>query len=318
MSPRGRWLVRLLLSAGLLGGLVWAVGIDAITSIRIERWVWLPAVFVLANLDRLLMAFKWSLLLEAQGLRPGFRSVLASYYSGTLWGALLPMSVGADLVRGVHLYRSTAEGRRVVASIVMERLLGLVATLIVGLVSAFLAVWLVGAGLLVLAIVLSVGCITALLLIAGLLGSRRLAWLAVHILRRQRRRWATRLAAAHRAFRQYRRFPGTLSAFTGLSIVEQWLPAVCDFCAARAIGMDVPLWPFVVFVPLIVAASRIPLTVGGFGLREGLFVVLFGYAGINAAAALAVGLSAYALGLFSLLPVQAALLGLPGRRRPAR
>ena len=311
MNTRRQWILRVLVSAGLLGGLVWAIGPDAITGIRVRQWGWLPAVVVLANLDRLLMAYKWSLLLAALGLRPGFRSILASYYSGTLWGALLPMSVGADLVRGVHLHGAGASGRSIAASIIMERLLGVVASLIVGLISVILAVTLVGAGLIALGVLLALGCTAMLLVIAGLLTSRRFAWAVVVTLRRVRRGWAMRLTSAHRALRRYRHSRGTLARFTGLSVLEQWLPAVCDWCVARALGFDVPLWSFVVFVPLILAAARIPLTVGGLGLREGLYVYLFGYASVAPAAALAVGLSAYVLSLLALLPVQFVLTWLP-------
>jgi hypothetical protein len=73
-----------------------------------------------------------------------------------------------------------------------------------------------------------------------------------------------------------------------------------------------------VLVPLILAAMLIPLTVGGWGWREGAAAALFPLAGASSVAGVSAGIVFGGAILLSVLPVVAfALSGRPsGRARP--
>jgi uncharacterized membrane protein YbhN (UPF0104 family) len=65
-----------------------------------------------------------------------------------------------------------------------------------------------------------------------------------------------------------------------------------------AMGVRVSLGAYFVLTPVTTVALLIPITVGGLGVREWLFVTLFGQMGISAAQATALSFGAYSLDLF--------------------
>jgi len=87
------------------------------------------------------------------------------------------------------------------------------------------------------------------------------------------------------------------------SLVLLMLSALVLYLAGRAIGTDLGLDHCLLLMPPIVAISVLPISLAGWGLREGAVVVGFGFAGIAQADALAASL------LFGLL---LALVSLPG------
>ena len=81
------------------------------------------------------MTFKWTLLLRAQGYRlPLFQGVMI-YCTSMVWGLALPTTVGADAIRAVMVTKRGFNGTDVVTSIVIERMVGFVLALALGLVS---------------------------------------------------------------------------------------------------------------------------------------------------------------------------------------
>jgi hypothetical protein len=87
--------------------------------------------------------------------------------------------------------------------------------------------------------------------------------------------------------------------------------------AARALGVDVSPWVFFMFVPVIAATLLVPISIAGFGVRESLYVTLFGPLGVSPAQAVALSLATYGLDILmglvgGLVYLGAGLLGLRG------
>ena len=93
-----------------------------------------------------------------------------------------------------------------------------------------------------------------------------------------------------------------MGRFLGWSFLEQFLPVLCDYSVCRAMGFDIPFWSFIIFIPVIVALARIPLSIGGFGVTEGLFVYFFAFVGVSGSEAFILGLAAHVLALLAVLP----------------
>ncbi|MEM0987901.1 MAG: lysylphosphatidylglycerol synthase transmembrane domain-containing protein [Pseudomonadota bacterium] len=55
----------------------------------------------------------------------------------------------------------------------------------------------------------------------------------------------------------------------GLAILAAWL-------MGRQIGLDAPLWQYLIVVPLVWIITMVPASVGGLGVREASFGALFG------------------------------------------
>ncbi len=63
-----------------------------------------------------------------------------------------------------------------------------------------------------------------------------------------------------------------------LGLGYQWLIVPSVWCAARTIGLELPYSLLAVTVPLVLVLTLLPVSVAGFGVREGGFAVLLGTA----------------------------------------
>jgi uncharacterized membrane protein YbhN (UPF0104 family) len=69
-----------------------------------------------------------------------------------------------------------------------------------------------------------------------------------------------------------------------LSLGVQVLSILMVYLISRGIGHQLPFAALFVFVPIIITAMMVPLSISGLGIREGAFVLLFGLIGIPAEA----------------------------------
>jgi hypothetical protein len=93
-----------------------------------------------------------------------------------------------------------------------------------------------------------------------------------------------------------------LVIFFLLSLGEQGFPIVSSLFVARALDLTLPMWSFFVLVPIIFALSRIPISVNGFGVREGLYMLFFSYVGLSGSEAFVLGLLTHLVVIASILP----------------
>jgi uncharacterized protein (TIRG00374 family) len=94
-------------------------------------------VFLLHSFSFLLSSYKWLILLREQNISRKLADLWMIYYIGFFFNNFLPTSVGGDVVRIVKTSRSKEEISGVGASIIAERLVGLVALLVLAFVGYF-------------------------------------------------------------------------------------------------------------------------------------------------------------------------------------
>jgi uncharacterized membrane protein YbhN (UPF0104 family) len=287
---------RLALSIGLLLLLAFVVVDPRTLAGEIVRMS--PLAFVLAvgftALDRVIMAFKWWLLLQSQHVVIDLWTTIRAYFATSFAGLFLPVTLGADAIRVIAVRRFGVHD--ITASIVVERTIGLIAMATVGVVSCLLL-----AGSLAQVEVAPLAALIVTVVIAGaaaFLASIRVAgwWAAA----RQARE--TALVRIARAYAGYRSSHGTLFVFYLLSIVECFVPVAINYVVARGLGYAIPLEVFVAGVPLALTIARLPISLGGFGVQEASFVYLAGLMGVASDQALSIMLISDAVLLVTLLP----------------
>jgi uncharacterized protein (TIRG00374 family) len=269
--------------------------------ISLHGWLYLGLSVVILNLDRFLMSYKWSILLKARGIRFSFPELVRGYYIGTTWGSVLPGTIGGDVIRAYRLSHQGTASTDVVSSVILERALGAVA----GLMMAALC-------LIVAAAILQVfpWWITLLTLLGGFLAIA-FTWMLLRKKQvpdsssepsRPRAGWIKRLTTVYEACLDYRQHPMAMVRFVAWSLVEQCVPVVCVYLTALALGIPASLLSVATFTPLVVTLSKIPVSVDGFGIREGLYVYLLGLVGVTPSEAFTLGLVSHVIGNVSLLP----------------
>jgi glycosyltransferase 2 family protein len=292
----------------LLISLLFVYVIDARELVRILRQfdpVYLLLAIAAVTLDRILMTYKWLLLLRAQGYRlPLWRGV-AIYCSSMVWGMALPTTVGADAIRATMVARRGISGTDVVASILVERMVGFVLAIALGLVSLVIlrcldvlsatynvALWLGAAALL-----------GAIGLVAASMNAPLVAWAVTRLPRGVRESkvmgYLTRFTAAYQSLGGART---TLAQFGALTVAEQLVAILFPWMLALGLGVPADLLLLLGVLPISTLLSRLPISFDGLGVYESIFVGLMMLAGISGEAALAIAISGRVIQFVAFLP----------------
>ena len=293
--------VRISIAIGLTALLLWQSDPSSVVEAARAadlRYIVLAGLLVIA--DRALMAYRWLTLLSPlePDERPSFSVVMRVFFISTFVGTFLPASVGGDAVRAYGLSRRGVGGINAVASVVMDRLLGVVSILIVGVAGAMLARELIDIRVLYPALGL-LGAVCAGAVAAVF--SPRMASLAGSVLERLPRG----KDAGHRlvaAIQRYAAYRGDLANVLACSVAVQVLRVLQTYCLGLALGLGLPLSVYFALVPLILLIVLMPITINGIGTTQAGFVWLFGRAGIASAPAFALSVLFLAIAIIGNLP----------------
>ncbi|MFK8002485.1 MAG: lysylphosphatidylglycerol synthase transmembrane domain-containing protein [Polyangiales bacterium] len=278
-----RWIKRAV-SAFLLASLVWMITTrEGLTNLG-PRILELNPLFLLLALALPWAALssgvlRWKTLLRLEGIHLPFRWLLRSFLRGRFVGAFTPSTTGLDLYRLVDVAKdhSKAASGRV---ILVEKLYGLVALSMVTLM------------LLPLGVARFFG--TAGLLMAAALGAVSVAGLFVlerpALLRRLPFSKAQKLADALGASRPSL---GQRAELMTLGVVSHMATALVFVGTGLALGVEATPLELAIVGNAIVLATLLPVSVGGFGVREATAVALLGTVGVSTSDALLVGLLGY-------------------------
>lgn len=255
----------------------------------VDAWKLSGTLLPILVADRLLMSYKWNLLLRSAGIHISLWENIRLYLVSSFVGLALPSSVGADLVRTYQLSIRRFEVREAFASVVVERFLAFLAVATFVLITApFLALHYPQLRFIALtAAIATIVIPTIVFLMFSRNMSRWVRQAFPHVLGQRLTDAAGRIYDALVAYR--RRLP-VLGAFFALSLVETTIPLITTVIVARALGIDASWITFVLVVPLILVVIRIPISIAGVGVIELSYVYLLVSMGMGSVQALSLGL----------------------------
>ncbi len=254
-------------------------------------------------LDRFSMAYKWNLLLRARNCWMSHWAAFRLYLASSFVGYVIPASVGSDIFRAARLSLAGRSASRVSATIVLERVLGLLAILTLSSVGLTLVILTSGRHELlpVLAVVLA-----ALFVGTGLTAismSDRLYQLLRKVTGRfEGSRAVKMLQALHDEYVALSKRTGPLTIFFALSIVNQLIQALMFVPVLISLDVQVSLLAVIAVLPLSKAFIQLMPVPAGIGVAEGAQVLALSLAQVPAAQALAVALVLRGIDLAMLLP----------------
>jgi len=294
---RATWF-RVAVSVAILAYLVLTIDVGAAVRavLGISGWH-LAAALALVLLDRFLMILRWTLLLRGTGTAIRFKSAAWIFLVSSFVGSVMPAGIGGDAARAWTLARRTADGGGAIASVAVDRLLGVTAVVLLGAIGA--AAWLrhdtQASGLWILFIV-------GLALAGGVaaLWSDRIYERIVP--RRWRTGWMASIGRLAQAVGLYRTAPRTLMTVLTLSVAVQVSRVLQAAILAAGLGLEVPLGYFFVFMPAGLLLLQLPISVGGFGAPQGVIVWLLERRGVPEPAAFALSTLIVLMGIAGTLP----------------
>lgn len=244
--------------------------LKTLSSINIAAFIAAIFLYVFAQL---VSTLRWKLLLP-DGF--GLKKLFSLYMIGAFFNTFLPGIIGGDAIKGFYLYKTTGKVALALASVFMDRYLGLVVLIaICALAFPFGYQYLHGSNIewIFLAVILSF-----------ILGSFLFFGLRIgqHI---------KHLADLYHYFHIYRNERGTIGKALLLSVLVQFSGFSAVYILALGLGQHIPFLSLLIYLPLIILVAMIPISISGLGVREGAFVLFFGFIGVKPDAAAAISLS---------------------------
>ena len=260
------------------------------------------------------MAWRWRLLLAARGVHERLPWLVRTYFVGYAAGQILPTSLGGDASRIYEtVRRHEGAGGAAAGTVLLERALGGVATLVLAAIGFALAVgrYDVGGYLWVELAFVVLAAFVGLLLFSTRLHPL-LKWVRPLLRRLRIDRPLRDVYVSTHAFRADTQL---LVAMFGLTLVVQAVRVLAIWCAGKAVGVDLSPRPYYVMGPLLFLVMLVPFTVNGLAVRESFFVSFLGALGIGADRAFATGFLFFVVTIGLALPGVAILLRQSVRRR---
>jgi uncharacterized protein (TIRG00374 family) len=246
-------------------------------SLRGLRFGFVAAAVATHLLFLLLLSARWLLLLRTAAIPMSLWEATRLNFLGVFFNTFMPGSVGGDVIKAYYAAQRTPNKAAAVVSIVLDRLLGLLGFALLAAIVCCVAVAL-GAS--------DVGHLQKAVLSSALLTIGVAGGLSVLLSTRLRRivglgplsrwlrltRYTESLSEAARLF-EHRllrlAWPGALALLATIVMVSSFA------LVGLALGLQTSWYSYYLYVPLIMIISAVPLTPGGLGVLEQLYLFYF-------------------------------------------
>jgi len=290
-----RWL-RPVVGLGLLVFLLWRVDWREMARIVSQASIsYMGLALFIELLNMVPKVLRWRALLISQGTREPFLRLLSIYFIGGFFSNFLPSDVGGDTMRMLRMAQLTGRGADAVSSVLVERLCGLFAVLLMGTV-AVLSNWRLasagGISFLVLgaffAFVLGILLLFSLQRVRARADRLSIPWLSALM---------GKLGMLYDSIYAFRGRWRTLLVVLAFSLLFRLVSISSLYVQSLALHVPIPFIWLMMVISLIAVVTSLPLSLNAIGIKEGAYVFFFGLAGITAPQALALALLSRALTL---------------------
>ena len=304
--------IRLAITVAILGYLASRIDMAAAGAaiVRVDPG-YLMLVLALVAIDRAVMVLRWVLLLRASGVRVATTEAARIFLVSSFVGSFLPAGVGGDVARAYGLSRATRDGSEALASVAIDRVLGIIALVVMGTVGLIatatgIADWRASAAIALLllasfAMLWADWMIRAL--VPGVIGRNGLG---------------ARLLSLGQALSRYRARPFTLLHVFGWSLAVQVLRIAQAYFLGLGLGIPVAFRYYLVFMPVGLLMLLLPISVSGFGAPQAMIVWLMRPLGVADEQSFALSTLIVLTGLAGNLPGLVLTLRRGRKQRPAR
>jgi uncharacterized membrane protein YbhN (UPF0104 family) len=288
------FLARCAITAGLLGILIWQLGLH--TMIERFRTLTLGTLILVAfmlTVQLLLSAWRWKALVDYFGPVKVSTADLCWFIGAShFYGEVLPSTIGGDAVRAAMLARLTGLGPAAL-SVTLDRITGLAMLLVIMIVLLPLLWWRIEHG-------------PAFVGLAGFSIGGLVALGALLLLRRETiPRWVPRagglIPEIATRLREALTNPVLRAQVIAYGLLVQLLSVALFFVLGRALGSLLSFIDCVLLVPPALLLSALPVSLSGWGVREGALVGGFALIGAPPADIVAIsilyGLTSPAMGI---------------------
>ena len=296
MNKKIAVLLKVIVSLGLITFLINQVDFKGIVNIlKNVDITMIVYALILLTIQVFIATTRWQFVLKCQKIMLDYKNTLQILWSGLFFNQAMPSSVGGDVIRGYYLKKQGISLGRATLGVLMDRLFGMVGLVFLVLASLPLLFELVDdsiarSGVLFIALGISL----ALLFIFF---TDKLPGNFSHL--KVIRGFYSLSQVGRRCIVDH--YNGLIILV--ISILIHLISVISVMIMAAGLGINVEWSGFLLIIPLVTLMMVVPISIAGWGVREGVMVVGFGYLGVAPEAALALSI------LYGLLMLVVALPG---------
>jgi len=264
-----------------------------LTSLHHVEPIYLLVAIALALLTVPVVGNRWRLLAGMLTVQIPFVIATRATFAGLFVGQVLPGAIGADVVRGWMVWNMGGSNKLVIASLVMDRLVSLLAVVI--MVVATLPMLMT-----YLPNQFTVWAEWALL---GILICILIGYLSIRVLKLIYTPTSLERLMNRINLKEIRFPVPIVCSSLGLAIAGHSLTILSAFFLGLAIGMDSSLyWMWGLIMPIIILVTAIPISINGWGIREFAMIYLWALFGIEESEAFLISICLGVVAIVSSLP----------------
>jgi hypothetical protein len=228
-----------------------------------------PAYLLAALLSQLtsftIAAYRWQLIVKRLGFNAPFPFYLASYFKGAFFNQGLPTSIGGDGVRIYDCAQLTGSAEEAFYGVFIDRIIGLAGLLLLNIIALLLNNSLLPTQVYYPLLLTLIALVTGLLLLFFL---RNFSFFTVG----KYLGFLGRLS--DRYFQVHSSLPALFSQIS-LSLLIHLLSMTTFFFLGQGIGLPFSVQIYLVMIPPVILLTLLPISLAGWGLREGAMVAFF-------------------------------------------
>lgn len=284
--------------------IVWSVGPQSLWhALQKIDLLWLVASVVCAGTPALLGVIRWRWILHVQGLEVKFPRLFSISFIGLFFNAFMLGSTGGDVVKAWYVAHETHHKKaEAVATVVVDRLIGLLALFVIALL--MMAIYhrrvfddpkLFWFAVATLGVVVSTILATVLGLWRGF--ADKLPGLRGWLQRMPRYDMLQRMVGAYRVYASH---PAILTKTMLISLAVHIFSMLSIVCVGKGLRVvtDNGIIDYFLYLPIINSVTAVPITISGFGVREGMYIKMFRQVGVAEPVALVMSFVGYLAVLF--------------------
>jgi len=293
MSPSLVWVLRFVTAFLLLIGVAWFVDLKAaVQMLKRTDWRWILLAVAIVQVQIVVSAWRWHITARRLGQTLSLGRAISEYYLATMANLSLPGGVAGDAGRVVRNRENHGWGTAAQA-VILERLSGQIALFLVAL--SGWTIWMIvaqqrlpdGVGQLLMIIGIGVVSIVAVAVVFIHFAAERVTGFIVGFGPAIHRTWISE--------RQWM-IQGVLS----LAVVGTYLSVFA--VSALAVGEPLPVIAIFTIVPFVLLSMVVPVSIGGWGIREATAASIWPLLGLSAESGVAASVVYGLVSLFGALP----------------
>ena len=293
LKNRSFVVLRIIISAGILFFLFrtlfnnFGEVVNALRQSNVNYW-FIAISFVMSWVMVYLMVLRWNMLLRTQKILVSKTFLFGSYLTAHFFNNFLPTSIGGDIYR-IYDSSKLKNSSKIKATtiIFMDRFIGFISSIIFLMIALMLGFlrnfnarfmiykWELSKQFLTILIITLFFLSTIIIFIIYFPNFFKLNRLFKKI--RFLHKWEEKFRQMYETLKSFRKYKLILFVNIMLSFMLQFAFSLIYYFAALGLGItELSLITFIFITQISILLTMLPISIGGIGIREGIFVVLIG------------------------------------------